>query len=135
MGQALEAFKPHGFVCVNQSVEVEIPCYKYSKRLKRQVQRRDRERERVLKRRRREERSHEKKGEEKKKRSQEKRKRNQGKRSERVVNCQDLLTLPPRARLSIAGIFQLSGAKFGTHEVGSAILVVWIRCSLMGLLE
>ncbi len=34
----------------NQSVEVEIPCYKYSKRLKRQVQRRDRERERVLKR-------------------------------------------------------------------------------------
>jgi len=34
----------------NQSVEVEFPCYKHSKRLKRQVQRGDRERERVLKR-------------------------------------------------------------------------------------
>ena len=118
----------------NQSVEVEIPCYKYSKRLKRQVQRRDRERERVLKRGGREERSHEKKGEEKKKRSQEKRKRNQGKRSERVVNCQDLLTLPPRARLSIAGIFQLSGAKFGPMRwAGNSCCLDSVF--MMGLLE
>ena len=97
----------------NQSVEVEIPCYKYSKRLKRQVQRRDRERERVLKRGR-EKRGVTKRKEKKRKRGVKRReKKNQGKRSERVVNCQDLLTLPPRARLSIAGIFQLSGAKFG----------------------
>ena len=97
----------------NQSVEVEIPCYKYSKILKKTSPEKGQRKRKSSQERRREERSHEKKGEEKKKRSQEKRKRNQGKRSERVVNCQDLLTLPPRARLSIAGIFQLSGAKFG----------------------
>ena len=97
----------------NQSVEVEIPCYKYSKRLKRQVTEKGQRKRKSSQERRREERSHEKcrrRKEKEESREEKEESREEKRTSSQLSRPPD--TSSPRTRLGIAGIFQLSGAKF-----------------------